>query len=345
MPVDQPVDLEANPPIQPFASQGAGVPVEQFPSLSRSLSRRAGDPRALALQERRVADTEHLADRRFAVDAQKLELEKIRHLTDLQTEEAKIRGGFEAERQKQVVMKGLLDIKPGEDFQTRALELAAENPQAMSDRYIQHHIATRISDAATQSRYRGELDLFRQKQDLERQRVIAERDDIDARAKALRAAPENTGMTAEQMTPHGAGGSVTLRSEKATPKKIPLGAAIDAAKIAASENAQYGSYKDKVFTPIAAGQEGQTHVRLSYAHPTKGTVAEILPRDEYETDMNARKAAVAAAAAAPPAAEPPVASLPAPTDAAITLLRSHPEMSDKFDAVHGPGSSKQYLPQ
>lgn len=83
-----------------------------------------------------------------------------------------------------------------------------------------------------------------------------------------------------------------------TVKQNP-GALIDAAKIAASENAQYGTYNNKVFTPVEAGKGDQTHVRLIYQHPTAGTKEEIMPRAEYESQMNARKAAAAPASPAP----------------------------------------------
>ena len=77
--IDQPVDLDQNPPVETAAA-------DPFPTLGRVLSRRVQDPRAMALQERRLADNEHIAQRNFAVQAQKLELEKIRHLTELQKE-------------------------------------------------------------------------------------------------------------------------------------------------------------------------------------------------------------------------------------------------------------------
>ena len=153
MALDQPVDLEENPPEEPFAGQGGGAQIVQFPTLSRSLGRRSQDPRAMALQERRMADTEMIANRRFAVDAQKLELEKIRQLTELHKEESAIHKGFETQRQRQSAMKGLLGIKTGEDFETRILEIGAEHPEAMNDPFIKEHIDTRRKTRAEQQTY------------------------------------------------------------------------------------------------------------------------------------------------------------------------------------------------
>lgn len=95
--------------------------------------------------------------------------------------------------------------------------------------------------------------------------------------------------------------AAAVRAEKlasASVKTTP-GEAIDAAKIVASPNAQYGTYNNKTFTPVATGSGDQTHVQLTYEHPTKGTVMEILPRADYETQMNARKAAADAISSKP----------------------------------------------
>lgn len=333
--IDEPVDLDVTPPADPFAGQGGGASVEQFPTLSRSLGRRTQDPRAMALQERRAADTEHIADRRFAVEAQRLELQKIQHLTELHKEESMIRQGFETQRQHQTALKGLLAIKPGDDPVAAATQILADNPQASKDPAIMDIFRSHVSTA--QARRAAEINsrLFQEKQNMELETARSNRKDVSEMAAARKAELVAAGMKPSQGTEHDAGGSETYMADKKPVEKTHLGPQVDAAKIAASESAQYGTYDatKKVFTPVESGKGDQTHVRLTYNHPTKGITTETLSRADYEAQMNARKAAAAQVASA---------SAVIPDDHAA-FLRAHPDKAASFDETYGAGASAKIL--
>lgn len=270
-------------------------------------SRRAAHGRVLdaqqnALRAQAQVDAEQVAQQRFEMQRQTLELNRVKALSDIARQSALVRQQMTAQEHTANALEALGGISPSDaGYPLKMAEVFKNNPMAAQDPVVQAVVRSHIASRQVAETSASHVEQIKSDEATRLAAWRARRADEDAAAKALRDAPENSGMTPEQMTARGAGGSVTLRADRTPPVKTHLGAEIDAAKIAASPDAQYGTYNNKVFTPVAAGTPdvNPTHVQIIYQHPTKGTDTEILPRAEYETQMNARKAASPAPAAAP----------------------------------------------
>ena len=141
----------------------AGQSYEAFPNLSRHLAiRGANSQQALALKERSLADREYIAGQSFDLRSQKLELEKIKTLSDMEKERMQVMDTVEMHRQTMRATAGIAKLSGDEpDYQQRMLSIMAANPLAAKDPIITKAIGFRDEHAMMKERFQGQLDQFK----------------------------------------------------------------------------------------------------------------------------------------------------------------------------------------
>jgi hypothetical protein len=139
-----------------------------FPALNRQLDRHsATSPAAMMLKERAMADREHVEMQRFGLDGQKLELQKVSELANIEKERIRIADSMELHRQTMMASKALSQLDGTEpDYQKKVLGIMADNPMASKDPMIAKAITFRNNQAMERQRAQSALDNFKAEEDM-----------------------------------------------------------------------------------------------------------------------------------------------------------------------------------
>ena len=151
-----------------YLSDEGGAPQQTsqgFPVLSRELGRRGANPMSMALAQRSLMDREHMSAQRLDLSTQKMELEKVHELAEIEKEKLRVQDTMEHQRQVMQATRQLASLDPLlPNYESELLRIRANNPAAANDPVIVGAINYRRQLSMHQQQAGNELKLHRQAQ-------------------------------------------------------------------------------------------------------------------------------------------------------------------------------------
>ena len=139
----------------------------------------------LALRSRQQVINEEIAQQRFDVQQQAVELSRIKALSEIEKEKAVVQMQIDQHKQSAAAVNQLGQLDPNDpQYTVKMAKIFNENPMASKDPVITEIVKSNIASRHVVEETGAHIAEFQAAQDAEKAKVLALRDDADARDKA-----------------------------------------------------------------------------------------------------------------------------------------------------------------